>query len=116
MKPEFGGKIGDRTGPQHTGMARAPRTISSHIFELAAIGVINAAVQHEFARAPLDLRKRDFAEQRYGIVVQRAPTNRIEVAEKAGGIVFPRPPDVAGQAPEAFLGGRDEPVERARFA
>ena len=40
----------------------------------------------------------------------------IEIAKEADAVVIPAPPEIAGERPEAFLGGRDEAVERARLA
>ena len=51
-----------------------------------------------------------------GIVIELPPAHRIEVAEQAGGVVVPAPPQIARQRPEPLLRGRDEAVERARFA
>ena len=56
VQAELGGKIGDRARPQHAGVGRPPGAIRLEIFLLAPVGVIDPAVQHQFAGAPLDLR------------------------------------------------------------
>ena len=47
-------------------------------------------------------------------MIELTPTQRIEIAEQAGGIVIPAPPQVASQRPEPLLSGRDESIERRK--
>ena len=103
MQAELGGKIGDRTRPQHAGVVRAPGAIGLEIFLLAAVGVIDPAVQHQFAGAALDLRQRHLAEQRDRIVIELAPARRIEIAEHVDRVLIPTPPEIARQGPEPLL-------------
>ena len=116
VQAELGREICHRTRPQSAGVSCAPGTIGSQIFLLAAIGVINAAVQHQFSGAAFQLRERNLRQQRDGIVVQFAETHRIQIAEQAGGIVVPAPPQVSRDGPQALLHRRDEAVQRARLA
>ncbi len=116
VQPELGREVRHRPRPQNAGMRGAPGAIGAQILLLAAIGVIDAAVQHQLAGAALELRQRNFGQQRDGIVIQLPQTHRIEVAKQAGGIVVPAPPQVAGERPEPLLHGRDEAIQRARFA
>ncbi len=51
------------------------------IFLQPAVSVVNASVQHQFAEALLQGVQRDLAQQRDGIVIQRAPARRIDIAE-----------------------------------
>ena len=95
----------------------APQVRSAcEIFPLAAIGVVDAAVQHQFAGAALHLRQRNLRQQSDGIVIELPPAHRIEVAEQAAGVVVPAPPQIARQRPEPLLGGRDEAIQSASFA
>jgi len=49
-------------------------------------------------------------------VIELAPAQRIEIAENAGGIVIPTPPEVASQRPQPLLRRRDKAIQRARLA
>ncbi len=92
VQSEFGGEIRHRARPQRSGVCSAPGTIGAQIFLLAAIGVIDAAVQHQFSGAAFQFGERDLRQERDGIMVQLAETHRIQIAEQAGGIVIPAPP------------------------
>jgi hypothetical protein len=61
-------------------------------------------------------RERHLGQQRDRIVIQLPPAHRIQIAEQAGGIVIPAPPQIAGERPEPLLHRRDEAIQRARFA
>src|SRR6266581_9085392 len=54
VQTEFGGEIRHRTGPQDAGMSCPPGAVGVEIFPLAAVGVIDPAVQHQFASATLN--------------------------------------------------------------
>ena len=62
MQAEFGGEVGHRAGAENSGIARAPGAILLQVFELAAIGVVDAAVEHQLGGAALELRQRDLIE------------------------------------------------------
>ena len=62
------------------------------------------------------LLQRILVQQRDRIVIELPPAHRIEIAEQAGGIVVPAPPQISRQRPQPLLDGRDEAVQRARFA
>ena len=47
MQPKFGREISYRTRPQNAGMTGSPGAVGVEIFALAAIGVVDAAVQHQ---------------------------------------------------------------------
>ena len=68
------------------------------------------------ARAPLDVARGISVSSEIGIVIQLPPAHRIQVAEQAGGIVVPAPPEIARQRPQPFLRRSDETVERAGLA
>ena len=106
VQAELGGEIGDRPRPQDAGMLRAPGAVRLQIFPLAAVGVVDAAVQHELAGAAFDAGKRKFrASSDTGLWLSCAPAHRIEIAKQAGGVVVPAPPEIARQRPQAFLRG-----------
>ena len=116
MNAEFGGEIGHGTRPEDAGVRARPRAVGAQIFLQPTVRVIDAAVQHQFASAPLNGGERHFREQRDRVVVQFAETHGIEFAEDAGDFVIPAPPQIAGQRPETFLRGRDEAGQIAGFA
>jgi len=99
VQPEFGRKISHRTRPQNPGVRRAPGAIGAQILLLAAIGVIDAAVQDQFARALLQFRQGEFGQQSDRVVIQLPKTYRVQVAEQAGRIVIPAPPKITCQRP-----------------
>ncbi len=101
VQAEFGGEIRDRTRPQNARVPRSPGAVRLEIFPLAAVGVIDSAVQHQFPRAPLNRRQRHLPQQRDGIVVELPPAYRIEIAEQAGGVVIPAPPQGCAPATRA---------------
>jgi hypothetical protein len=90
--------------------------VVGQIFALAAIRVVDAAVQHEFRRALFERSERNFAEHRNRIVIELAPGHRIDVAEQRRRIAVPAPPEIAREGPEALLHRRDETIEAARLA
>src|ERR1700674_2577802 len=113
---KFGGEISHGTGSQHTRVARTPGSLRFFVLTQAAIGVVDPAVQDKFRSARFEFGERILVQQRDRTVIELTPTQRIEIAEQAGGIVIPAPPQVASQRPEPLLGGRDETVEHAGFA
>ena len=54
MYPEFSGEISYWMRPQNAGVPCAPSAVALEIFSLAAIGIVNPAVQHELGGTPLD--------------------------------------------------------------
>ena len=55
--------------------------IGLQIFALAPEGVIDAAVQNQFARPAFQRFERNFAQKRDRIMIQPAPARRIQIAE-----------------------------------
>ena len=55
VQPELGGKISHRPRPQHAGIGRAPGPVGIQILLLAAVDVVDAAMQDQFRCAALDL-------------------------------------------------------------
>jgi hypothetical protein len=113
---EFGRKISDGARAEDAGVAGSPSAVGAEIFLKTVISVVDAAVEDKFGGAGFQLGEGKFAEQRNRILVELAPALGIEVAEEAGGIVIPTPPQTASQGPETFLSGSDEAVEGAGFA
>ena len=108
VQPELGREVGDRPRPQHAGVALAPGVARPEVFLEAAVGVVDAAVQRQLRGALVDGRDRQLLQQRDRIVPETAPQAGIEVAEQAGRVLVPAPPQVAGQAAQALLRRRDE--------
>ena len=67
-------------------------------------------------RPLLELVDRDLLQQRDRVVVELAPQHRIELAEQAGRVVVPAPPEVLRQRAQPLVRRRDELPERARLA
>src|SRR5437762_12109606 len=101
---------------QDARVPRSPGAVRAKILLLAAVRVIDPAVEHQFLGAALDSRQGNLCQQGDGIVIQLAPAYGIEVAEQAGGIMIPAPPQVSGERPESLPGRSDEPVESACLA
>ena len=64
---------------QHARALRAPGPVFFQILQHTAIGIVHAAMQHEFGGASLQLGKGDFVQQRNWIVIEFAPPGRIEI-------------------------------------
>src|ERR1700680_3370735 len=101
---------------QDTCVPRSPGPVCRKILPLAAVGVVDPAVQHQFPSAALDLCQRDLPQERDGVVIELHPAHWIEVEEQTAGIVVPTPPQVSGERPEPLLGGSDEAIESAGLA
>ncbi len=97
-------------------MIRAPGVRSLQILLLAAIRVVDAAVQQQLAGAAFDGSERHLGKERHGVLIELGPTHGIEVVEQTNAVVIPAPPEIAGQRPQTLLRRRDETVERARLA
>jgi hypothetical protein len=115
VQAELGGEVSHRAGAQHARVVCAPGAVGAQIFLLAAVDVIDAAVQQQLARAAIDFPERHLVQERNGILIELAPAHRVQIAKDAGAVVIPAPPHVAGQLPEFFLGGGYEAVEGARL-
>ena len=89
-------------------MRTAPSAVGLQILALAAVSVIDAAVQHQIARAGLELIEMHLTQQRYGVVVVMAPAVGVELPEQQRGIMVPTPGKVARNGPQALLDRRDE--------
>ncbi len=115
VEAELGGEVGDRTGPEHAGMAGAPRVRRVQILLQPAVGVVDAAVQRELRRPLFELVDGNLLKQGHRVVVERPPEHRIELAEEAGRVRVPAPPQVLRQSPQPLMRGRDELTERPRL-
>src|SRR4051812_15040207 len=97
-------------------MSSAPGAVCAEILALAAVRVIDAAVEAQFTGAALDFHQRRLRQQRDGIVIELLPAQWVEIVEQADGILVPTPPEIPGQRPEPLLGGSDKAVESAGLA
>src|SRR5579862_6209403 len=116
MQPKLGGEISHRARPQNAGVPRSPCAVGIEIFALAAIGVVDPAVQHKLAGTTLNYVQGNFRQQRDRIVIELPPAYGVEIAKQTAGIVVPTPPEVAGQSPQPFLSRRDKTIQGSRFA
>ena len=112
---ELGGEVGDRPRPEHAGVPRAPGVARAQVLLKAAVGVVDAAVQRQLRGPLLELVDRDLLQQGHRIVVERAPEDRIELAEEAGRIRVPAPPQVLRERAQPLMRRGDELPERPRF-
>jgi hypothetical protein len=90
--------------------------IGLQIFLLAAVSVVDPAMQHQLAGALLNDAQRQFMQQSHRILIQLRPALRRQIAKQAHAIVVPTPPQIARQRPQALLGRRNKTVEHARLA
>src|SRR4029077_11486210 len=97
-------------------MCCAPGAIRLKILLLAAVRIVNTAMQHQFLGTTFDSRQGHLPQQGDGIVIELPPACRIEVKKQARGIVVPTPPEIASQGPETLLGRSDEAIDSAGFA
>ena len=117
MQAKLGGEVGNRTGSQDACVTRAPSAVCFKILALPAVGVVNAAVE-----APIHPRVRSSTDRgisvssAMGLWLELPPADRIEVAEQAGGLLVPTPPEVAREGPQTLMHGRNETVEGTGFA
>ena len=103
VQAELGGEICDGPRPQDAGIGRAPGAVGKQIFLLAAIDVVDAAMQHQFRGAALQLAQGNFTEHGDGILVELPPALGVEIAKEADAVRIPAPPEIAGQRPEPLL-------------
>ena len=96
---ELGGEIGDRVGAQDAGVHGAPGAVGVQIFLLAAVDVVDAAVQAELGGAALQVFQRDFVEQGDGVLIELPPAGGVEVAEEADGSRSPNTSRGCGRRP-----------------
>ena len=98
MDAELSREVDHRLRAEHAGMHVAPGRFRGHVFLEAAVGLIDPAVEHQFRGPGLKPLRREFSQQRYRVVVELAPADRIEFAEEIGHFRMPAPPQVAGQS------------------
>jgi hypothetical protein len=116
VQAELGGEVGDWTRAQHAGVGRAPGAVGVQVLTLAAVTVVDAAVQDELGGAKLQLFQRHLAEQGDRVLIELPPARGVEIAKKADRVMVPAPPQVARQRPEPLLRRADEAVEGTRLA
>ena len=116
VQTKLRGKIGNRAGPEHPGIHGAPGAVCPQIFLLAAIDIVDAAMQTEFGGAAFDFSQGHLVEQRDGILIELPPAGGIEIAKQADAVVVPTPAEIAGDRPKTLLGRGYEPIESARLA
>ena len=84
---------------------------------MPAVGVVDAAVQRELASArSSSCRSESAAAARPGCGRSSPPEHRIELAEQAGRLVVPAPPQVLRERRQPLMRRRDELPERPRLA
>ena len=83
VQAEFSREIRHRARPQNAGVRCAPGAVRLKILLLAAVGIVDPAVQHQFPGATFDSRQGYLPQQRDGIVIELPPACRIEVEEQA---------------------------------
>ena len=116
MDSEFRGEIRHRAGAQGPCMNGAPGVIRAEILHLSAIGIVDATVETPFFYPSLKFRKRNLAQQRDRIVMELAPSNRIEVPKQRNGFRVPTPPEISREGPETLPDWCNEPVKHSGFA
>ncbi len=69
----------------------------------AAVGVVDPPVQRELRRTLLEPVDRHLLEERHRVVAHLAPQNRVQLAEQAGRLVVPAPPQVLRDCAQTLL-------------
>ena len=98
-------EIGHRLRAEHAGVGSAPRRRFAHVFLQPAIGLIDAAVEHQFGRPHLQPLGRELREQGDGVVVELPPADGVEVAEEVDDLGVPTPPQISGQGDALVVQG-----------
>ena len=96
VQTELRGKIGNRVGPEHPGIHGAPGAVCPQVLLLAAVDIVDAAMQTEFGGAAFDFSHGHLVEQRDGILIQLPPAGGIEVAKQTDRLVVPTPAEITG--------------------
>ncbi len=108
VQAELGGEVGDRPGPEHAGVTDAPGVLGLQVLLQATIGVVDAALKRQLRHPLLDPFRRQLLQERDRVVVALAPQHGIDLAEDAGGLAIPAPPEILRQRHEALARRRDE--------
>ena len=116
VQAELRREVRHRPGAEDAGVPRAPRVLRRQVFLQPPVGLVDAAVKRELRRAQLELIDRDALQQRQRIVIARAPHDRVQIAEQAGALVVPAPPQVPGDRGQPLVDRRHELADRARLA
>src|SRR5208282_4984757 len=82
VQSEFSREICNWACPQQCCMFRAPGVVGLHILLLAAVDIIDAAVQGKFRGPALDLAEGKFIQKCDRILIQFAPARGVEIAKK----------------------------------
>ena len=116
VQSELGREIGHRPRPEHAGVPRAPRVVSScQIFLQPAVGVVDPAVEHRAARRVLRAPRRAVCRRSaIGLWSELAPERWIELAEQA--VSIRRPSSTTGSLPARADAGAPARRIAAAFA
>ena len=115
VQAELGREVPDRAGTQHASVRGAPRGVGRKVLALAAIGVVDPAVQCELAGPLMERGEWYLRQERNRIVLEFSPAGGRDLSKETGRIDVPTPPEVSREGPELLLAGLDELVEAARF-
>ncbi len=96
VNAELGGEVGDRLRAQHAGVRAAPGVRGADVFLQPAIGLVDAAVEHQLGGAHFQPLGRELGQQRDRVVIQLPPADRVEIAEQVDDFGVPAPPQVVG--------------------
>ena len=97
-------------------MPHAPRVRGRQVLLHAPIRVVDPAVQAQLGDARLQALRGEPLQQRDRVVRERPPLARVEIAEQAGRLRVPAPPQVRGERRQPPMRGREELAERAGLA
>ena len=100
---ELGREIRRRTMPEHAGVGRPPGVGGLHVFLPAAVGPVDARVQHGFGGPLLERLGRILLEQQHRVVPHVGPQRGIDVAKDLRDFGLPAPPQIVPQFPKLFV-------------
>ena len=84
---------------------RPQRGRLGHVFLQPAVGLVDAAVEHQFGGPHFQPFGRELRKQGDRVVVQLPPADRVEIAEEVDHFGVPTPPQVSGQRDALFVEG-----------
>lgn len=90
-------EVGYRSGTQHAGVRFGPRRRCGEILLQPAIGLVDSALQHEFHGPRMKFLRPEFGQQCNRVMIQRSPTDGVNVLKQSDHFRAPCPRQVLGQ-------------------
>ena len=111
---ELEGEVGHRLGAEHAGVGSPPRGDFAHVLLQPAIGLADAAIEHQFRGPHFQPFGGELRKQGDRVVVQLPPADGVEVAEEVDHLGVPAPPQVSCQRDALVVQGFRRKSNRCR--